>query len=237
MGNNWLKAAGEYGIPSTFIVKNNRIIWIGHPNALDSILVKISDASYDMTAYKKEFEQKSLSSSREMMAMKAILNPIQEAITAKDYQKALDLIEKVKTEHPKYRPMMQPTQFGILLNYVNQQKAIAFAGEWQKEHKAAASLVLGEIYNKDGLDKSTYLWAAQNYKKTNQTPNGNPLIFHALAVCYAKGGDYKNAVASEEKAVSEAKNALKNGKMIGTIMDYTVTEYEKALSDYKKMLH
>lgn len=41
MGTNWLKAAGENGIPSTFIVKNNKVIWIGHPNSLDTIMPKM----------------------------------------------------------------------------------------------------------------------------------------------------------------------------------------------------
>ncbi len=62
----------------------------------------------------------------------------------------------------------------------------------------------------------------------------NPMLNHALAACYAKGEDFKTAVMKEEKAVEEAKHALKEGKMIGSVMDYTVVEYEKTLAEYRK---
>src|SRR5579875_114505 len=52
MGNKWMKAAGQEGIPSTFIIKDGKIIWIGDPMALDSTLPKIMDGSYDMVVYK-----------------------------------------------------------------------------------------------------------------------------------------------------------------------------------------
>lgn len=58
MANHWLKAAGQNGIPATFIIKNKQIIWMGHPMLLDTTLPKIIDGSYNMQAYKVAYEKK-----------------------------------------------------------------------------------------------------------------------------------------------------------------------------------
>ena len=42
MAQNWMKAAGESGIPTAFVVgKDGKIAWIGHPMSMDEPLAKI----------------------------------------------------------------------------------------------------------------------------------------------------------------------------------------------------
>ena len=42
MAKNWMKAAGQNGIPTAFIVnKEGKIAWIGHPGRMDEPLDKI----------------------------------------------------------------------------------------------------------------------------------------------------------------------------------------------------
>ena len=235
MGNNWLKAAGENGIPSTFIVKNKKILWIGHPNSLDTILPKILDGSYNMELFKAKFKKSAESSRKQNAELLAVFKPIQDAVKAKEYTKAFELMDKLKTEQPNFKPMMDNMKFSVLLTNIDQQKAIEFAKEWQKEQKSAPSLILGEIYNKDGLAKDTYLWAANNFGSTKDVTN--PIVLDALASCYAKGGDFKTAITNQEKALELARKALKDGTMIGSIMDYTLTEYEAKLKQYKSKVN
>ncbi len=54
----WMKAAGQNGIPTTFIVdKSGRIAWIGHPmSGLDEALDEILAGTYDIAVAKKLFE-------------------------------------------------------------------------------------------------------------------------------------------------------------------------------------
>ncbi|MBV7530665.1 TlpA disulfide reductase family protein [Chitinophaga sp. sic0106] len=233
MGNNWLKAAGENGIPSTFLVKNNQILWIGHPNSLDSILPAILNGTYDMTAFKASFDKSAETGRNAMVAVQALLKPIQDAIGAKDYTTALQLIEKSIAENAQRKIMMEMMKFDVLLNHIDQQKGIAYAEEIQKTNHSLASVALGAIYNKDGFDKAIYIWAAKNYQAQNPG-GGNPVVYHALASCYAKGGDFTKAVSLEKQAVEEARTALEKGEMVGSIMDYTVKEYEQALKDYQQ---
>jgi len=234
MGDNWLKAAGENGIPSTFVVKDKKVIWIGHPSLLDSILPKILDGTYDMMASKSNHDKNAKAAREQAAIVTTFFQPIEAAVKAKDYQKAFQLIEKAKVEKPEYRTIMDATKFRILLTEVNQEEAIAYAKEWQKGYKSAPSLILGEIYNKEGFTKSTYLWAAQNYQNSNPEMNVNPMILDALASCYAKGGDYHNAVNWESKAVEVAQKALKEKTMPESVTENTVKLYEEALTRYKK---
>ncbi len=232
MANNWLKAAGINGIPSTFIIKNKQIVWIGHPIALDTTLPNIMDGSYDMQAYKVAYEKRSEASRKQTAEMMAAMKPVQDAIKAKDYTKAFALMEKAKADVPILKISMDNMKFTTLLKNISQEQAMAFAREWKKDFNYAPAYVVNAVSAEDNLDAATYLAAAKDYEDAKM--ESNPVSFHMLALCYSKGGDYKNAVDNEQKAIEGAKTALKEGKMIGTIMDYTVTEYEAALASYKK---
>ena len=51
MAKTWMKAAGQNGIPTAFIVdKDGKIAWIGHPMEMDEPLEKIVNGSWDLTA-------------------------------------------------------------------------------------------------------------------------------------------------------------------------------------------
>ena len=55
MANQWMKAAGQGGIPTAFIVnQSSRIAWIGHPMAgLDKALAKVVEGKWDLAQAKK----------------------------------------------------------------------------------------------------------------------------------------------------------------------------------------
>jgi thiol-disulfide isomerase/thioredoxin len=231
MGNKWMKAAGQGGIPATFIIKDGKIIWIGNPSLLDSTLPKIFDGSYDMAAYKVKFDKKVEAYKKMFDANVAALKPVNDALAANEYQKALELIEKLKIERPDLRRMANQMKFTTLLK-LDEKEAINFAGQWQKEDDYAPTAVFINLNNENSLSKSTYLWAAEWFE--NGAPKMNPVTYHMLASLYAKGEDYQKAIINEEKAVEGAKTALEKGEMMGTIMDYTVTEYKETLAQYKK---
>lgn len=233
MGNKWMKAAGENGIPSTFIVKDNKIMWIGHPNSLDSILPKMLNGTYDMEAFKSKFSKNAASARKQNDELMAAFGPLQDAMKAKEYSKALELIELLKTTQPKYKMMMDDMKFKVLLD-MDEKTAMDYAKKRQKETKSASSVVLSEVYNRDGLSKDTYLWTAGSFGNIETLTN--PVLLDALATCFSKGGDVKNAISSQEKALELAKKALKEGTMVGSVMDYTVTEYETKLNNYKGRL-
>lgn len=46
MAKNWVDASGFSGIPSTFVVNNGKLDWIGHPKYLDSVLTRILNKTW-----------------------------------------------------------------------------------------------------------------------------------------------------------------------------------------------
>jgi thiol-disulfide isomerase/thioredoxin len=57
MANTWMRAAGQNGIPCAFIVnEEGRIAWIGHPAVMDKPLEQIVNKTWNLQAFKKEFD-------------------------------------------------------------------------------------------------------------------------------------------------------------------------------------
>ncbi|MFD2556654.1 TlpA family protein disulfide reductase [Sphingobacterium tabacisoli] len=232
MGNNWLKAAGQNGIPASFIIKDNRIVWLGHPNGLDAILPKVLDGSFDEKAFKAEADKNAQKEREYMEARMALFNPIQEALLAKDHKKAFALMDKLTSEKPEYKKMMDITKFKTLLTEIDERQAVDFAKEALVADPSISSLLLAEIYKVDGLSNETYIWLADNFPDKDKITN--PLVADAIATCYAKGGNFEKAIISQKKALEIAEKALKEGTMVGTVMDYTVQEYKDKIALYKK---
>ena len=75
----WLAAAGQNGIPCSFIVdKDTKVAWIGHPMAMDRPLEQVVAGTFDA---KKEAELQAKS--------EGLQKKISDAVRAKDYDKAM----------------------------------------------------------------------------------------------------------------------------------------------------
>ncbi|MBX3442612.1 MAG: redoxin family protein [Planctomyces sp.] len=56
MNESYMRAAGQNGIPTAFVVgRDGYIEWIGHPMAMDAPLAKVVDGSWDRIAARQEF--------------------------------------------------------------------------------------------------------------------------------------------------------------------------------------
>jgi tetratricopeptide (TPR) repeat protein len=60
MATNWMKAAGQDGIPTAFIIdKGGRVAWIGNPMSIDEPLEKIVGGSWDLTTARSRSRKES----------------------------------------------------------------------------------------------------------------------------------------------------------------------------------
>ena len=74
MAKNWMRAAGQDGIPTAFIVnKEDKIAWIGHPSEMDEPLDKIVTGSWDLQAAIAE-HKKAVADREKMMKLRAKLS-------------------------------------------------------------------------------------------------------------------------------------------------------------------
>jgi len=104
MAKAWMKAAGRFGIPASFIVGlDGRIAWQGHPEKLDEVLGVILKGTFgvaDGKAAEKAEAQAEKDSQEASSAMKAALPAINKARRAKDWAQVLRLADETQAKLP-----------------------------------------------------------------------------------------------------------------------------------------
>lgn len=89
VAKEWLEAAGVDGIPHAFLVQKGKIIWAGHPAGLTNKLVA---AVLDGTYTPEKAAQEADSQTAQMQKAMAKLNELGQAIQAKQWDKAEQLL-------------------------------------------------------------------------------------------------------------------------------------------------
>jgi len=236
MTHNWLTAAGIEAIPATFVIKNDKIAWIGDPMELDSVMKPIIEGTFDVTAFKNQYEGNITVNSKTVEPTMAAMKELQDAVAEKNYTVALQLIDTDVQKMPALKLGLELEKFTIYLEQFREPEAISYAKKLNKEDFVFLGYKMaGVICDKDALSKSTYLFAAANFKKGLETKK-SCLIYDKLALAYYKAGDMSAAVKAEEKAVEQAKVDVKDPEMAGHVFDYTITDFQEKVKKYKSKL-
>ncbi len=222
----WLKAAGQEGIPATFIVDGTgRLVWMGHPGAMEPIVKKLAAGTFDFEAERARAEEQ-----------KKVDAAIGQAIVAKDYQKVLDLLPGLKPEN----------EVGILW-----KGFYRFEAQLHLDPKAAAAryeevvkqgpLLTAEFYSNivvrtEGLTKD---WYRKTYPVYRKRLKQEPTVIHYLAKAQYLAGDYAAAAKSKagELAVMKARvpEILKDHPDAGDMIQKELAKLEAELKDYRAL--
>jgi thiol-disulfide isomerase/thioredoxin len=94
VGNDWMKAADEGGIPTSFIIgKDGKVAWIGHPAKMEPVLEQVIADKFDVAK------------AREQRATEVeTTRPIREAMAGKKYAEAIKLIDAAIAKKPQSAP-------------------------------------------------------------------------------------------------------------------------------------
>jgi thiol-disulfide isomerase/thioredoxin len=88
--NAWMKASGEGAIPMSFVIgKDGKIAWMGHADGLDEVLAQVTADKFDVAAAR----------ARRATEVEAV-RPVKEAMDAKQFRKALSLIDAIVAKRP-----------------------------------------------------------------------------------------------------------------------------------------
>jgi thiol-disulfide isomerase/thioredoxin len=204
--NAYMRAAGEQGIPTAFIVGKDGVIdWIGHPMGMDKALEEIVGGKYDRAVAKTE----RVETKKAQIAMMKASQKIQRALAAGKTEEAIKVIDELAEANPK---MSAQLGFGKL-------QILAQADEKEAAEKFAAELVdkLGDnaqmlnqlawgIAGDQSLPGSleTALKAAQ--KGVKVTEEKDPMILDTLARVYFEQGKIDDAITWQKKAVELSKD-------------------------------
>jgi hypothetical protein len=226
VSTDYMKAAGQNGIPTCFIVgKSGEIEWIGHPMGMDEPLAKVVDGSWDRAAYLVEYKK---SKDRELM-MSAIMQKMRQG----DSEGALKQISEAKKTvegDAKSLAMLDQMMLNVIVTPAMKkvragdiEGGLEMLNELSKSLSPDQQALLGSVKFRLNMQANHVEAAEESLKKMIDTENVAPQTLNAAAwdVYQAAKEDREfskpllaAAVAAAEKAVTKAPN---NGAILDTL--------------------
>lgn len=207
MGENWMTAYGERGIPYSFVVdQQGRVAWAGTPKNLDNVLPQIVAGTWDIkdaAEKRKEWQRLSVIDNNIIPVMNAFMGNPGNSVGA------LKKIDSIVAKDPglKYYPHLGHFTFYALLK-TNPEKALAFGKEWLKANDYPSfSTVTDAVSGKDNLPADLYTFAAGCYQSQLDLYPWSmdfPATYKNMAELYAKAGDKDKAAELLKKADASA---------------------------------
>jgi thiol-disulfide isomerase/thioredoxin len=221
MAVNWMQAAGQNGIPCSFIVgKDGNISWIGHPATMDKPLEQVIAGTFDVKA-------EAARQAAEQAAEDAFNAKVSPLVKAKKYADAAAAIDEISKDNADLAKRYRMTKASLLARGENLEGSYGvldqIAGEKDVEARQLASLAYNVAVSpmyaaKRDLDRATK-WADTAVEKAGGKDYVTLMVQARVA---AVKGDWDKAVAAQTKAVDAAEEGA------------TKTQATKALEDYKQ---
>ena len=235
MASTWMEAAKQNGIPAAFLVKDGKVLWIGHPMAgLDKTIDQVLTGTYDLAAAKTAMDKQMADAAEAEKAqaeLMVVVKPLSDAMQAKDYPAALKAIDDIEAKKPELKPRLEPTRFGILQMTGDPSLtdlAKTFASDPQSSPMMLNQMAWGIIDPASKMEKPNYeaaLILAEAAAKRSEMKD--PSILDTYGLALFKNGKKAEAIDVQTKAVALAK--------ADKAMDAaTVKEMEDRLEEFKK---
>lgn len=193
----WMKAADESGIPTSFVIgRDGKIAWIGHdPDQLDKVIEQVVAKTFDVAA------------ARDRRALEVgTLRPIREALDAKKYTTAVQLLDAAIAKEPQKRPMYTYDRLVALFHVnVEQAKKDSEAVLEETQHDIGVYRMVASIMaTQKDLSRDAYLYGRE---LVDQALAKNEMKFLFLGMnseILDSLGDLPGAIKSQEAAVAAA---------------------------------
>jgi thiol-disulfide isomerase/thioredoxin len=227
MANSYMKASGQSGIPTAFIVgKDGMIEWIGHPMSMDEPLAKVVAGNWDRAAAKAEFDKAQAFE----LAQREMNQKMQAMFTAKDWDGMVALMNKMEKEAPADMVVsMQMQKFRLL-------GTKEMADRPEEANKIAAKIYAD--HSDDVMVMNQLAWMMATDKGL-----AKPDMDLALkcAEAGAKASDYKepnmlDTLASVQWATGDRKTAIDTQKKALDLLapgDRMMPEFKAKISEWE----
>ncbi len=220
---DYMKAAGQRGIPTAFVVgRTGQIEYIGHPMGLDDPLAAIVDKSWDRETFKAKFE-KEAKNERIMAKYQQVLREAQEQ---GDVDKALEAVDNIMSLDDNYKSWGANLKFQVLIasdrfaeGYSYGEKIVK--SEW--DNSMSLNGIAWFVVDNPTVKNRDLKFALRVAKRASELTNdADPAILDTYARCFYEMGDLANAIKWQQKAV----DSMKDGQPMGGVAE--------ALEKYKK---
>lgn len=196
IANGWVKAAGEGGIPVSFIIgKDGHIAWIGYPLELDGVLDQVLADKFDVAAARRERDQKL-----------APDHALKEAFAANNYQHALELIDQMIAAKPEQAPAFEYDRL-MALFHTDVPAAMAQANEILEkyQHDIGKYQMIASIFAaKDDLSPAAYEFGQKLIDTALKKEDREYLFLAMKAQVRLHLHDRADAIKYQEAAVTAA---------------------------------
>lgn len=233
MGNNWMRAAGQNGIPATFIIQNNKIVWIGHPMRLDGVLPDIIAGSFDIEKSKEQIHkaQELARANREMLA--EFRKQINDAVEAEDFDQAFKLIDEGIAKSPRLAFTGRMEKMDILLQHFSDKEAMEYVNGVVENQKSFGPSVAMALAMRNGLSLEIYSFAATLVDRALES-NTNSVLYNLKADVLIKADRKAEAADALGTAIAAAKKELDDPNFAGRVSEKTVQQYQTKLDNLRK---
>ncbi|WP_428940565.1 redoxin family protein [Fontivita pretiosa] len=213
MAQTWLAAAGQDGIPCSFIVgKTGKIEWIGHPMVMEPVLKQVIAGTFDAQ------KQAKLDAAKQQLGQ-----DLTRAMRAGNVDQALKVIDAFETQNPEMAGELAGIRFQLLLekkDYDAAYKAAATAGQAFNDNPQALNEISWMIVDTPGLEKRDLDLAEKLASRAVElTERDDAAILDTLARVYFEKGRIDKAVELQTEAVSKAPQEQK-GQLEATLEKY-----------------
>lgn len=203
MAKTWMEAAGQDGIPASFVIHGGKIAWIGHPMELDDVLDKIKDGKFDP---KKEAAEREAREAENRKLQEAV-QPVFQAAQEGDFKKAVELLDKVIADNPKVETMLAAFKLDLLKNK-DEAEFHAYAKKLSEGMYKDDAMMLNQIAwtivdDESGIKKPDLELATTIATRACElSKNSNAMILDTLAFAQFKSGKIDDAIKTQEKAIA-----------------------------------
>lgn len=196
---DYMKAAGQNGIPTAFIVgKDGKIEWIGHPMEIDGPINAILNDKWDRDAYASDQE-----------TMEELMGELQELMQEEDAEGAVELIEEsmAAMKSDSFKDRLKQIRLSILM-MSGGEKAAEALGEFAEANKDDAmalnqmawSIVEQDMAGED-VDKAMIDAATKAAQYAVDAAPEDGAVLDTLAHLLYLQGDLDKAIEVQTKAV------------------------------------
>jgi len=210
--NDWMKAANQKGIPTSFVVQGGKIKWIGHP--MGGLDLQVAELCGD-EAYVKQAKE-----------VKELVEKFQTAMKDEEWKDALAASEKLMKLRPNEHRFAYE-QYRILATKTKETERATKAGQEFVKNCDSAELLNEFSWNMMTEDdyadaRDNKLAKAGAEKALKLSKEKDAAIIDTYARALFENGDVKGAIEWQEKAIDLNQNPnLEN-------------DLKEALEKYKK---
>lgn len=219
-------AAGQRGIPASFIIARGKVMWIGHPLSLDEPLAQVVAGTYDVEAAKQAYAQRqALRRTTEELGRR-----VRKANESGEWEPVLAFLDQALEEFPDSLDLALQKWEILLLRLHRDEEAYALGKRLVRRAWNDASVlnsIAWTVVDDPNVRTRDLAFALRAAERANElTESKNAAILDTLARVHYEDGRLDEAIRWQRRAVEHAEGRMKE-ELQATLDRYLAAKRER----------